>query len=38
VAQVVRVELMDAIDSWSPAVCGGLMDVLVEPLVARKRA
>ena len=32
VAQMVRVELMDAIDSWSPAVCGGFMDVLVEPV------
>ena len=31
-ARMVRVELMDAIDSWSPAVCGGLMDVLVEPV------
>ena len=26
----VRVELMDAEDSWSPAVCGGVMDILVE--------
>lgn len=26
----VRVELMDAEDSWSPAVCGGLMEVFVE--------
>lgn len=28
----VRVELMDAEDSWSPAVCGGVMDVLLEPV------
>lgn len=28
----VRVELMDAEDSWSPAVCGGIMEVFVEPL------
>jgi xanthine/CO dehydrogenase XdhC/CoxF family maturation factor len=28
----VRVELMDAEDSWSPAVCGGVMDVFVEPV------
>ncbi len=28
----VRVELTDAEDSWSPAVCGGIMDVLVEPV------
>lgn len=33
VPQVVRVELMDAIDSWSPAVCGGVMEILVEPVV-----
>ncbi|HUG39168.1 MAG TPA: XdhC family protein [Longimicrobiales bacterium] len=31
-ARVVRVELMDAVESWSPAVCGGIMDVLVEPV------
>jgi xanthine/CO dehydrogenase XdhC/CoxF family maturation factor len=30
--RVVRVELMDAIDSWSPAVCGGVMEILVEPV------
>lgn len=28
----VRVELMDEEDSWSPAVCGGIMDVFVEPV------
>jgi xanthine/CO dehydrogenase XdhC/CoxF family maturation factor len=28
----VRVELMDAEKSWSPAVCGGVMDVFVEPV------
>lgn len=28
----VRVELTDAEDSWSPAVCGGIMDVFVEPV------
>jgi xanthine/CO dehydrogenase XdhC/CoxF family maturation factor len=32
-ARVVRVELVDAIDSWSPAVCGGVMEILVEPVV-----
>jgi xanthine/CO dehydrogenase XdhC/CoxF family maturation factor len=31
-ARRVRVELMDAEDSWSPAVCGGIMDVLLEPV------
>lgn len=30
VARCVRVELMDSIDSFSPAVCGGVMDVFVE--------
>ena len=29
-ARVVRVELTDAIDSWSPAVCGGTMEILLE--------
>ncbi|MEJ2503480.1 MAG: XdhC family protein [Gemmatimonadota bacterium] len=28
----VRVELTDPEDSWSPAVCGGVMDVFVEPV------
>jgi xanthine/CO dehydrogenase XdhC/CoxF family maturation factor len=32
IPQVVRVELTDAIDSWSPAVCGGIMDILIEPV------
>lgn len=32
IPRVVRVELTDAIDSWSPAVCGGVMEVLVEPV------
>jgi xanthine dehydrogenase accessory factor len=31
-ARVVRVELTDAIDSWSPAVCGGVMEILIEPV------
>jgi xanthine/CO dehydrogenase XdhC/CoxF family maturation factor len=30
---LVRVELLDSIDSFSPAVCGGVMDVFVEPIV-----
>ena len=33
--QRVRVELMDAVDSWSPAVCGGVMDVFVEAVPGR---
>ena len=32
--RMVRVELTDAVDSWSQAVCGGVMDVLLEPIVA----
>lgn len=28
----VKVELMDDEDSWSPAVCGGVMDIFVEPV------
>jgi xanthine/CO dehydrogenase XdhC/CoxF family maturation factor len=31
-ARLVRVELTDDADSWSPAVCGGFMDVFVEPV------
>jgi xanthine dehydrogenase accessory factor len=30
VAQVVRVDLTEDYLSWSPAVCGGIMDVLIE--------
>jgi xanthine dehydrogenase accessory factor len=33
VARVIRVELTDPVDSWSPAVCGGVMDVLLEPVL-----
>ena len=36
--RVVRVELTDPIDSWSPAVCGGVMEILVEPLRGRDAA
>lgn len=32
VPRVIDVELTDAIDSWSPAVCGGLMQILIEPV------
>lgn len=35
---LVRVELLDSIDSFSPAVCGGVMQVFVEPVGARDRA
>jgi xanthine/CO dehydrogenase XdhC/CoxF family maturation factor len=37
VARVVHVELTDAINSWSPAVCGGTMEILVEPICAAQR-
>jgi xanthine/CO dehydrogenase XdhC/CoxF family maturation factor len=30
---MVRVELLDSIDSFSPAVCGGVMEVFVEPVL-----
>jgi hypothetical protein len=30
--QLVCVELLDSIDSFSPAVCGGVMHVFVEPV------
>ena len=29
--RLLRVELTDPIDSWSPAVCGGVMEILLEP-------
>lgn len=32
--RIVRVELTDSIDSFSPAVCGGIMDVFVERVSA----
>jgi xanthine dehydrogenase accessory factor len=28
----IRIELTDAEASWSPAVCGGIMEVLLEPV------
>ena len=34
-ARLLRIELTDPIDSWSPAVCGGVMEVLVERVVRR---
>ena len=30
--KMVRVELMDSPDSWSPPVCGGVMETYVEPV------
>src|SRR4051812_16004988 len=30
--RLIRVELMDDTASWSPAVCGGVMEVFVEPV------
>jgi xanthine dehydrogenase accessory factor len=31
-AAMIRVELLDSIDSFSPAVCGGVMHVFLEPV------
>lgn len=31
-ARVVRVDLTEDLYSWSPAVCGGVFDVLLEPV------
>jgi xanthine dehydrogenase accessory factor len=33
IPRLVRVDLTDDYLSWSPAVCGGVMDVFVEPAV-----
>lgn len=30
--RLLRVQLTDDMDSWSPAICGGVMDVLLEPV------
>lgn len=32
VPERVRVDLTDDLLSWSPAVCGGIMDIFVEPV------
>jgi len=37
-AERVRVDLTDDLLSWSPAVCGGIMDVFVEAVAADGRA
>ena len=33
VPRLLEVELMDAVESMSPAVCGGVMEIFVEPVV-----
>jgi len=38
VPERVRVDLTDDLLSWSPAVCGGVMDVFVEPISADEGA
>lgn len=38
VPERVRVDLTDDLLSWSPAVCGGVMDVFVEPVSAEDDA
>jgi xanthine dehydrogenase accessory factor len=30
--RIIHIELTDAVASFSPAVCGGVMDVFVEPV------
>lgn len=30
--RLIEVQLTDAIESWSPAVCGGVMEIFVEPV------
>jgi xanthine dehydrogenase accessory factor len=32
VPRIVDVELTEAVDWWSPAVCGGVMKILIEPV------
>jgi xanthine dehydrogenase accessory factor len=36
--RLLRIELTDPIDSWSPAVCGGIMDVFLEAVLPGPRA
>ena len=38
VPRLLRVELTDPIESWSPAVCGGVMERLLEPVPGRGAA
>ena len=38
VPRLLRVELTDPVNSWSPAVCGGVMEILLEPLRGRDAA
>jgi hypothetical protein len=33
VPRLLRVELLDRVDSWSPAVCGGVMEIFLEPVL-----
>lgn len=30
--RLIRVELTDPVESWSPAVCGGVMEIFLEPV------
>ena len=36
--QLLRIELLDDVASWSPAVCGGVMEVFVEPVRGGEQA
>lgn len=35
VPRLVRVDLTEELSGWSPAICGGIFDVLLEPFVPR---
>ncbi|CAN5748122.1 XdhC family protein [soil metagenome] len=37
VARMIRIDLTEELSGWSPAVCGGVFDVFLEPLLARSR-
>ncbi|MGH7507609.1 MAG: XdhC family protein [Longimicrobiales bacterium] len=34
--RLLRIELTDPVDSWSPAVCGGVMEVFLERVAGTK--
>lgn len=35
VPRMIRIDLTEELSGWSPAVCGGIFDVFLEPLLAR---
>jgi xanthine dehydrogenase accessory factor len=32
-ARLIEVQLLDDVQSWSPAICGGVMEIFIEPVV-----